>query len=341
MTVPHHPSAEAIRNLRNTAHTVPELLTFFGYRYRNYESVSNIDAALQAVGLTTDPLFAYCGRNATVEVVDADSAEEPADEVEETEDLEPGALPQRRFLVSDLPSATAGLLSIGSDDTLSRAIHRMQDGGYSQIPVIDGDSSLKGIVTWKSVANMYLHSGGPYTLAKAMETAQTVELHLELFPEIPRLCTHGYLLVRDNDGRLSGIITPTDITNRFHETALPFFLIGEIELHLRECLEARLSADAIRAVQPKNKKSGKITDLMFGDYLKLLRPNPQNVAFDTAANANWKALGWHGIDRTLFIEQLTQVKNIRNSIAHFDAKPPSATDLDVLLKFSNLLRVLK
>ncbi|MET7767443.1 CBS domain-containing protein [Nocardia sp. NPDC005366] len=334
------PNLEDVKKLKDSDITVSDLLAFFGFRYRNFESVPAIDAALEALGLTTEPPFATCGRGATVKVIDIHEAPvSPPTDIEETEGLEPGTLPQRPFLVSDLPSATAGLTQISSDSTLQNALHLMQTEGYSQIPVIDGPSSLRGIITWKSVATMYLRPGAGHTLIDAMATAETVDLHRDLFRELSRLCDHGYLLVRDDDGKLTGIITPTDITDRFHETALPFFLVGEIEIQLRSCLGA-LHPDAIRGVQSKNNKTGDIGDLMFGDYLKLLRPDSQNPSFDAAAEANWKALGWLGVDRARFIDHLTKVKNIRNGIAHFDTKPPSATDLDVLRKFSALLKQL-
>ncbi|MFR9751413.1 CBS domain-containing protein [Nocardia sp. 004] len=337
MTAPETPTPEDIEKLRGTDPTVSELLAFFGFRYRNFESVPMIGAALANAGLTTEPSFITCGHNATVRIIDLDeTAANSTKDAKETE--EPDTLPTRPFLVSDIPSATAGLTSVTSAHTLTYALHLMQTENYSQIPVIDGKSSLKGVVTWKSVAIMCLKSEEP-TLTNAMQNPHTVELHQDLFRELSDLCEYGYLLVRNSDGELNGIITTTDITNRFHETALPFFLVGKIELQLRSCLGARLTPDAIRAVQGRN-KTGDISDLMFGDYLKLLRPNNQNASFDAAAAANWQALGWRSIDRTSFIDHLTRVKNIRNNIAHFDAKPPSVADIEDLQKFSTLLNIL-
>ncbi|WP_026343754.1 CBS domain-containing protein [Nocardia sp. BMG111209] len=331
------PTIEHIYALKGRDLTVSKLLAFFGFRYRNFESVPTIDAALENAGLTTEPSFATCKLNMTVKVVDLNQATE--DPVDEAEDPQLDSLPTRPFLVSDLPSATAGLTSITFADGLPYALHLMQTEGYSQIPVIDGTSSLKGIVTWRSVAAVFLRAGVAHTLSNAMEKAETVELHLDLFRELSRLCEHGYLLVRNNDGELTGIITPTDITNQFHDTALPFFLVGEIEFRLRACLRDRIGPDSIREVQ-RYKKTGDIDDLVFGDYLSLLRTDQQKVSLNASAEANWQNLGWHGVDRNMFIDHLIQVKNIRNSIAHFDAKPTSLEDITVLRKFSALLKAL-
>ena len=333
MIVTTLPPPERIESLADAELTIAELLAFFGYRIRNFESVPVIDAALQSVGLTTDPPFSRCRRAEKMKVVTQGTVEVP-DEDAPDDETDSKALPQRPFRVSDLPTSTAGLTSVCSDDTLQKALHTMQTEGLSQIPVIDGSSSLKGIVTWRSVAAMYLRSGVEPSLTSAIEPAQTVELHLDLFRELPRLDEHGYLLVRDNDGNLTGIITAADITKRFHDTALPYFLVGEIESRLRTCL-GRLSPEAISTVL-KNKSS--IDGLVFGQYLNLLRP--QSDKFVAGVEANWRALGWHGIDRTMFIDHLDKVKSIRNSIAHFHPTPPTQEEVDELRKFSSLLKTL-
>ncbi|WP_280505071.1 hypothetical protein [Nocardia farcinica] len=139
---------------------------------------------------------------------------------------------------------------------------------------------------------------------------------------------------------MTGVITLTDIAERFHDTALPFFMIGEIESNLRKCLSAGLSEEAIRAVQPKRQQTGKVTDLMFGQYLKLIRAEANNPASIAATAANWQALGRQGVDRDRFISQLSRVKDIRNHIAHFGSRPPGAEDIDTLRRFSELLKML-
>ncbi|WP_194290153.1 CBS domain-containing protein [Nocardia macrotermitis] len=260
------------------------------------------------------------------------------DDGNDADDSQSDALPHRPFLVSDLPCATATDIlrakSVRSNDTLQKALHMMQREGLSQIPVIDGVSELKGIVTWRSVATMYLRTGIAHELANAMEPAETVEKHMDLFRELPRLNEHGYLLVRDNTGSLTGIITTADITRRFHDTALPYYLLGEIESRLRSCL-SRLDANAIGAIL-KGKNS--IAGLMFGDYLKLLHPESDKYA--AAVEANWQSLGWRGVDRAMFVNDLRRVKSVRNSIAHFDPTPPTPEDIDHLRKFSSLLKQL-
>jgi hypothetical protein len=166
-----------------------------------------------------------------------------------------------------------------------------------------------------------------------------VEAHHDFFSLLPRICEDGYLLVRANNGTFSGIVTAADITQRFEATAWPFFVVGEIESRLRKCLGAKISADAIRAVQgPPSKQTGLITDLMFMGYVKLLDGEQQNPVLRTRSDDNWQALGWPGVDRGQFVRQLDRVRVIRNSIAHFDAEPLTPKLCGELREFVGLLR---
>ncbi len=163
----------------------------------------------------------------------------------------------------------------------------------------------------------------------------------EFFTALPVIREHGYLLVRGDDGCLSGIVTAADVTERFEGAARPFFVVGEIESLLRRCLGAALDQDSIRAVQTNRRaerRTGQVSDLMFGDYLKLLDGEQNGTALAARADANWEALKWPNMPREQFVGRLKRVKDIRNRIAHFDEKPLPREMLEELTTFANLLR---
>ncbi|HEY5834867.1 CBS domain-containing protein [Streptomyces sp.] len=341
MTEPRTPAQEELLALKGTNVLLADLLALFGARRRTYQTVPVIADALRAARLATVPSFATCGQRALLLVVAEDTAgTAEEDDAEEGEDLLPGTLPQHSFKIGDIPSARAGLSAVGPGAELSQATYIMLSKNYSQVPVIKGTSDLKGVVTWRSIAGQYA-SGAMPTLAGAMvkDSLPVVEVHQEVFGYLPLMTEHGYLLVRDYTGDICGIVTAADITTRFHETALPFFLVGEIEFRLRKWLGSRLGGDAIRAVQPRNRQTGDITDLMFGDYVKLLRTDQPSPALCANAEANWQALNWN-TNRTQFVQDLIRVKNIRNKIAHFDSDPLTAQRIAELREFSGLLKQL-
>ena len=336
MTDSQRPTREQLLGLKGKYLLVSDLLALFGMRYRSPQTVPIVLEALKDAELATMPSFATCGTKTSMLVVHAAAAPATAqDDAEAEGELGTGTLPQHSFKVGDIPTAGDGLVSVQPSDTLAQATTLMRTKNFSQLPVIAGTSDLRGVVTWSSIASRYEQGKTP-TLANAMVTDDlpVAEVHQQLFSRLPAVAEHGYLLVRSNSGSLSGIVTASDIAARFQTTALPFFLVGEIEFRLRKCLGAKLTPEAIRAVQ--SKKTGQISDLMFGQYVRLLRESPNNPDADN----NWKALGWTVTDRTQFVHQLDRVREIRNAIAHFDTEPLPPERIDELREFSGLLKQL-
>lgn len=347
MTDTPFPTADELLALKGTTITLPDFLALFGARTRNYVTVPPIATALKEVGLTTVPSFSTCGVKATLVVVAEETvlgtAEDGSHAQEQYEEPLPGMLPQRSFKIGDIPSARNGVTSVASGASLAHATHQMKTKNFSQVPVIDGVSTLRGVVTWRSVAALY-EKGAPANLTNATVTDSlpVAEVHQDVFAHLGTLSEYEYLLVRDNSGRFIGIITAVDIATRFEATALPFFLVGEIEFRLRKCLGAKLSHAAICEVQPNTpkKQTGKIADLMFGAYVKLLYADPMSPTLCARADANWLSLGWGGVDRTQFVQHLDRVRVVRNQIAHFDSRPLTEQQITELREFCGLLKQL-
>ncbi|WP_229845673.1 CBS domain-containing protein [Streptomyces atratus] len=342
-----NPTEEQLLALKGKQIPVLELMAMFGTRLRNDLTVPRVEQALKDVGLATLPYFANCNNRADIHMVPwqqaapQESAEDADDETaDDAEELPSGGLPARPLRIGDIPSAVGGLFSVTPDTALTEVTYLMRTKKYSQIPVIEGGSTLHGVVTWSSVAKVY-ETTSAAVLAEAMvEDAPVVDVRHDFFTLLPRVSDDDYLLVRANNGTFCGIVTAADITDRFGTTAWPFFVVGEIESRLRKCLGAKLDADAIRAVQGPSaaKKTGLISDLMFNGYVKLLDGDQQNPTLRSLSDENWKALGWPGVDRGQFVRQLDRVREIRNSIAHFDAEPLTVKLSDELREFVGLLR---
>ncbi|MFF0202712.1 CBS domain-containing protein [Streptomyces sp. NPDC005017] len=337
-----------VTSLKGRAVSVQEILDLFQVRVRDHRTVHRISQALTDAGLTTLPDFAVCGLRSTVDVVPLASVPsqgtpvDPDDETDGTDEALPShSLPQR-LLLGDIPSARRGLVSVGPGTPLSQTTFLMRTKGLSQIPVTTGMAQVHGVVTWGSVAKMY-EAGKPATLDNAMEkdSLPVHDARQEFFAALPVIREHGYLLVRGDDGCLSGIVTAADVTDRFEGAARPFFIVGEIESLLRRCLGAALDTETVKAVQTNKKpehRTGQVSDLMFGDYLRLLDGDQTKQSLAERADRNWAALKWPNMPREQFIGLLKRVKDIRNRIAHFDEKPLPQEMLDELTTFANVLR---
>ncbi|MFF8512973.1 CBS domain-containing protein [Streptomyces sp. NPDC015492] len=340
------PTTAQLIALKGAELALSELLALYEVRVRQAGVIREISESLATAGLTTLPDFSTCPSLARVRLVPvaATTTAAPEDDPAVPADpLPPGALPQR-LLLGDLPSAVGGLQCVSRGAELSQATYLMRHEGYNQIPVVSNMTELHGVVTWKSIALMY-ENGWDLTLENAMqqESLPVFDSREDLFSCLPMLVDHGYVLVRGQDGRISGIVTYQEIVRRFQNTARPFFLLGEIESLLRRWLGARLDAEAVVAVQATNRKpehrTGKVEDLMFGDYVLLLDGTQQKKpALAQRADANWIALGRPGLDRGQFVHHLQRVQAIRNRIAHFDDDPLPPEGMRDLTSFARQLR---
>ncbi|MEU9126120.1 CBS domain-containing protein [Streptomyces sp. NPDC048506] len=338
------PSPQELIALKGQEMRVDKLLELFSVRVRYAWTVREVTQALADVGLTTLPDFSTCNPYTAVQLVPLAVAPAETGDDEAAAQAEPlpsAALPQR-LLIGDLPAACGGVASVTRNADLSQATYLMRHHGYAQIPVTSNMTTLHGVVTWRSLALMY-ENGKPSTLENAMQqdSLPVADTRQEFFSCLPQLTEHGYLLVRGQDGGLSGIVTHRTVIERFQHTARPFFLLGEIESLLRRWLGTALDGEAIRAVQNKRKvedRTGKVEDLAFGDYVYLLNGNQRKQSMAEQADRNWAALGHPSLNREQFIHHLERIKAIRNRIAHFDAEPLPTADMRELTAFTALLR---
>ncbi len=335
----------ALTALRGTELTIRELLTRWGYRIRNADSVSRIRFDLERVGLVTSPTFDIGSMNITIRIVpitapepepepepvsstaatssgtgpagaagDGPPAPEPTDETPADHAAE--ELPAAAIRVDDLPSARTPVVCVTPGDTVAYATSLMMKLDYSQIPVVEGDSSLHGVVTWQSVARMYANQS-ERTLANTMDPASDVTIvHTgdNLLAVLPTIAACDYVLVRNQHGHICGIVTTADLAVQFGTVARPFFVIGEIERRLRGFLTPVFDHDpAVK--RATRKRTDRVGEMMFGDYVKLL-----------SSPENWQRLGWPFVDRDLFIELLDEVRKVRNTVAHF--RPTTLTTVE-------------
>ena len=138
-----------------------------------------------------------------------------------------------------------------------------------------------------------------------MEPHREIAINAPLFNAIKDIWEHGYVLVRDVDQTISGIVTASDFARQFAQLAQPFLIIGEIELHLRNLVSKfTLEEMAEASGDPSTSIEGS-WDLNFGTYCRLLE-NPDR----------WDRLGLR-VDRATFMHNLGQVREMRNEVMHF------------------------
>ncbi|AAG19320.1 inosine-5'-monophosphate dehydrogenase-like [Halobacterium salinarum NRC-1] len=106
----------------------------------------------------------------------------------------------------------ADLVSVAPDDAVSDAVARMQNAGYSQLPVISS-----GVPVGSISDNDIVHAGedvGDHAVREVMsESFPTVSADATL-DEISSLLDHYKAVMVTEDGETVGIITQADIAAR-------------------------------------------------------------------------------------------------------------------------------
>ncbi len=236
------------------------------------------------------------------------------------------------FRIGSLPAANKTLIVVNQDDQLSRAITLMLEHDFSQLPVMQGERDVKGMVTWKSIVKKGVLGGPREYVRDCREDVRIVDSDRTLFAEIPTIVEYGYVLVRNSkDRKITGIVTASDLSLQFQTLAEPFLLLREIELHVRKLLAAKVPLTQFEILPERtsiDKKPQSVSDLTFGEYVRLIQ-HPEI----------WRKLDLN-IDSQVFTALLDDVRNIRNDVMHFDPDPMTDVELNTLKRAARFMQQL-
>ena len=297
--------------------TVRELIGWFNYSRRSDMLVRRIRTKFAELNLRTVPDFEreHIDGNISIELdMEATGVQkEPVD-------------PTVRIRV--LPTAHLKLTSVQPNNPLAKATTLMLIKDFSQLPVMANRRDVKGVVSWRSIGTAFTLGRQSDEVRHWMEPHREIGINAPLFDAIKDIWEHGYVLVRDVDRTISGIVTASDFARQFAQLAQPFLVIGEIELHLRN-LVSKFTLEEMRkaSADPKMPIEGS-WDLNFGAYCRLLE-NP----------ARWDRLGLR-VDRATFMRNLDQVRELRNEVMHFAPDGLDPEEVEKLERVAMFLRML-
>jgi CBS domain-containing protein len=235
-------------------------------------------------------------------------------------------------LVGSLKSSRRGVVSVSPNATLQEAMTEMMINDYSQLPVMIGDRTVKGVVSWRTIGQQMARKGKLDTVADCSTSDfREVASNRSLMDIVEDVIKHDFVLVRDEVGCISGIVTSTDLSREFRLRFEPFQLLSEVEDYLRTLLETHLPRETIENAKDPDDKARTVSgvhDLSFGEYQRLLE-HPEN----------WNKLPF-GIDRKTFLRKLDRIREVRNEVMHFSPDPPEESELEELRSFVRCLKTL-
>ncbi len=318
-------TAEKVREEGPLEMPVRHLLDKWEVKRRGSEVVARIHRDLAEKSLHTEPRFDQVALDdiIRVQLLDPKEAmpEGPAGPEREAE--------APSVTIGTLPSASSGLERVPPDMDLLTAQSIMQSKDYSQLAVAVGSRSLKGAISWESIARAQLYRDSIEKVRDAMDGEPVVVRSTDsLLEHVATIAAAGFVFVVDEARELQGIVTSSDLSNQFAQLANPFLLIGEIERRLRTAVDERFEADdLVNYVDPDESREIEGAEhLTFGEYVRLLQ-----------APEAWARLGWRA-DRKVFCAHLDDVRIVRNSIMHFSTDPLGGEDLDAILRLLDWIK---
>jgi CBS domain-containing protein len=202
-----------------------------------------------------------------------------------------------------------GLISVTRETPLNEAITLLILNDFSQLPILSGQRDVEGVVSWKSIGRAIGLGKTCLTVSDCKDDVVILNYDEPLFNAVKFVLDKDFVLVRQKDKTISGIVTVTDIGEQFIAMAEPFLIIEQIENHIRKLLDQKFSTDELNfsaSYDEKPKAVTSLSDLTFGQYVKILE--------DPKKFEKLKI----NIDRVLIVKQLDEVRKIRNDVMHFD-----------------------
>lgn len=315
-----------------------KLLNAFGYVRRRQSAIDQINQELNARGMLTTPaidsdmpLDSYITfqlKNPVAAAAGGDPA--PAEvsvEAIEAEELQlsAGSPPETALSIGNLEAAERVPAWINPNATLSEAFTRMELNGYSQLVVATSDlaNSVKGTISYESITRAFVH-GAPVTVADCVtDSLPAVDADEPLLDVVKKFEESDAVLITSK-GRLSGIVTRSDIAGEFNNLAAPFLLIGEIERRIRWLIACRLEeSDYLGSDDAPIAKT--VSDLSLGEMQRVLESEP-----------HWQTIGLP-YDRATLIKELDQIRLFRNRLMHF-REPLQPEEIKQIRAVTELLR---
>jgi len=325
--------AQKVKDGQAVFGTARELISYFGYSRRGSWISRQICKQLDELGIMTFPPFdtTWIDEPFIYKLKDEPKPTEGTQEqkVEQSVGVtETDSVPEDPiFRVGRLKSANTEPLSVSPNATLSEAVTTMRMHDFSQLPVVNGNT-LKGMVSWKSIGWYLSQKSKGTEVRHFMDKANEILSDKSLFKAIELVKQHDAVLVKNNKGEITGIITTYDLSAEFRQLAEPFLLLAEIEKQIRIILSDKLTVDELQAVKDPNDTGRNIScidDLTFGEYVRIFQ-NPDL----------WDKLQLE-IDQKVFSKQLDDIRRIRNDVMHFNPDPLENKDLLTLRRFSDFL----
>jgi CBS domain-containing protein len=142
-------------------------------------------------------------------------------------------------IVKNLMPESQTLVAAREEMTIQDALELMVEHDFSQLPVIDDDFKLKGLITSDSIlrtVSYFKSTLDKIKVSHAIDIVKTCREDDELSELLNGLKDASAIPVVDKSGKLIAIVTNYDTAEYYRQRAEDMMLAEEIETSLRYCV---------------------------------------------------------------------------------------------------------
>lgn len=227
------------------------------------------------------------------------------------------------FPLKKLIEGRAEPIVIGREKSVKEALGIMVANDFSQLPVVEEDGTLVGLISDNSIVSTYFHIGATVSLldipvVNCITSPTTISLERDIFEALD-LLKSVYAVVVMEGRKPVGILTNYDTTNFFRDISEGLILVEDIEVSLRQYIEAvypteqKMQAALLRTFRADKSDPARPSR----DFSELSLYN--TLQFITS-EGNWGEFEPFFQPKGLFFELMNQVRKIRNQLAHFQGR---------------------
>lgn len=234
--------------------------------------------------------------------------------------------------VSTLEAVNKTPTYVRRDDSIQKAYHIMWENDFSQLPVMNDDRKVLGLINWQTIAKGFIIKKESSCVKDFMcNDFSVVQHNAPMFDAIKEVICKGVVFVEDREKKIKGPITTSDLNQEFLEQIEPFILLEQIENYIRLILNNKITLEDLQSnlTIPDGRTINCISDMTFGEYKTII----EKEEF-------WKILDLP-FDRVEFVNSLERIRLIRNSVMHFHLDKNSEEDLKQLEQLRKMSKFLQ
>jgi CBS domain-containing protein len=246
----------------------------------------------------------------------------PAPKTDADDSQPPESIVELFHMVESLIPARQRVLTVAPDTSVGEAIGKMKEQNFSQLPVVSGNAVL-GVFSYRSLAHTLLQLGPIDTDFSTLPVDEFMEVFtfvqpIDKWESILEILNRADAVLVGNRNNLRGILTSMDVLTYLHRLANPFVMLAEIELSLRQIIEACVSTEELQACAINSLSAKYAVEEMpaspsamtFNDYVQVIGDGRNWPHFQPAFGSG----GWM---RRQTVSRLTEVRDLRNDTFHF------------------------